>query len=187
MRTLMSTAAFRAKFSSLASNEKITRDMMQDLIEDALLQASPADSGGHGSCARLTIIVQGLTVIKSMPTRVIQRYIAAHAAVKWCKLSDGIMGYKFIDKPSVTMPTVTYWDWAGNENKTAKVDVDVVAMLKRIKTQVAAAHKKEGKVDHEDLLPEIDKLIAKATAQVHNDVPAVAAAPVAVDDWSETV
>jgi hypothetical protein len=177
MRQLMSTASFRAKFSNLASNDKVTRVMMQDLIEDALLQASAVDCGGHGSCARLTIIVQGLTVIKSMPTRVIQKYIAAHAAVKWCKLSDGVMGYKFIDKPSVTMPTVTYWDWSGNENKTAKVDVDVVAMLKSIKTKVAAAHKKEGKVDHENLLPEIDKLIAKATAQVH-DTPFNALAPV---------
>jgi hypothetical protein len=53
----------------------------------------------------------------------------------------------------------------------------VVAMLKSIKTKVAAAHKKEGKVDHENLLPEIDKLIAKATAQVH-DTPFNALAPV---------
>ena len=161
MRQLMSTSDFRSQFSRLAGNEKITRNAMQNLIEDALLQASPVTDGGHGSCNRLTIIVQGLTGIKSMPTRVIQRYIKACADVKWCELKDGTKGYKFNDKPAVTMPTETYWNWEGNENKSAKVDVDVMASLKRIKQQAANAHKKGGKVEHEELLPEIDKLIAK--------------------------
>lgn len=169
MRTLMSTSDFRAKFSRVAGNDKLTRNGMQDLIEDALLQASPVSEGGHGSCARLTIIVQGLTGIKSMPTRLIQRYIKAFADVKWCKLKDGKMGYKFNDKPSVTMPTVTYWDWEGNENKTAKIDKDLVTMLKSIETQAATAKKKGGKVEHEELLPEISKLIAKAKANVHTE------------------
>lgn len=161
MRTLMSTPDFRIKFSRLATNEKVTRTAMQDLIEDALLQASPTSEGGHGSCARLSIIVEGLTGIKSMPTRLIQNYIKAFADVKWCKLKDGRMGYKFNDKPKVTMPTVTYWDWEGNPNKTAKVDKDILSMLENIKKQAELAKKKGGNVEHAELLPEIDKLLLK--------------------------
>lgn len=182
MRELLNMSDFRAKFSRLAGNEKITREMMQDLIEDALAQASHPNEGGSGSLAKLTIIVQGLAAIKSMPTRVIQQYIKACADVKWCKLKDGTMGWKFIDgTPSVTMPTKTYWDWEGNPNKSAKIDTDVLASLQAIKGQVTKARKKGGNVEHEELLPEIDKLIAKCKGVYADEQKTAAPQPVPFD------
>lgn len=178
MKQLMSSGNFKKALVAFYGHAKITGPMLQDLIEDALLQAHHPKMGGHGSLNRLTMVIHACQQVKTIPTRTVQRYIQQWADVKWCKLDDGTMGFKYNGSPDASLPDVSWYEWEGNQEKNAKVDVDVVAQLKRIKQQVDRAHKKDGKVEHEELLPEIDKLIRKATSQVHTEDK-----PVAVEDY----
>lgn len=170
MKTLMSSGKFNGKLVQMHDSAKLTADILQELLEDAFLQASHPRDGGHGSTSRLTKIVKTLAHNKRLPTRVIQRYIAEHADVKWRKDKQGEFGYEFVNgTPHVVMPEVTWYDWEGNENKTAKVDVDVVKNLRAMLNRINKAKEKGGTVEHEELVPEIKALIRKATAQVHTE------------------
>lgn len=175
MRQLMGNSQFKRELTAFYGHAKITGPMLQNLIEDALLQASHPKMGGHGSLNRLSMVIHACQQVKTIPTRTVQRYIQEHASVKWCKLEDGNYGFKYNGSPDATIPEVTWYEWEGNTENKAKIDKDLVELLQGVKKQVNQAKKKGGKVDHEELLPEIDKLIRKATAEVHK--------PEAVEDY----
>lgn len=167
MKNLMSKGKFAGKLVVFYQGAKVSRELLQELIEDGLLQARGQSQGGHGSTARLTQVIHASSQVKSIPTRTVQRYIQSCIDLKWGKLKDGTMGFKYNGKQVVTWPEETWYDWKGNNTSQPKVDKDVVEMLKNMKHQISLAKKRGGKVEHENLLPEIDKLIAQATAQVH--------------------
>jgi len=187
MQMFMGKSAFVQKLAVFHGHAKTTGPMLQELILDGLRYAAHPSLGGDGNLRRLTLVLHACQMVKSVPTRTIQRYIQQYVDAKWCKLSDDSMGFKFQNGAGSTLPDVAWYDWEGNTEKSAKEDPDLVKMLQSIQQRVTAATKKGTNVQHAELLPEIAKLIAKATAQVHNDKPAVALVPVAVDDWSETV
>lgn len=180
MKTMMGNSNFQRKIVVFYSAAKITGPLLQELIEDGLLQARHPSAGGDGSLNRLSQLLHACQQVKTVPTRTVQRYIQEYVDAKWCKLKDGKMGFKFNGKAAATMPEVTWFEWSGNTENKAKVDVDLLTMLQIMKKKAAQAVEKGGTVEHGELLPEIDKLINLAKAQVHKPepVPFVATAPV---------
>lgn len=167
MKTLMGNSEFKRRLTALYAAAKVTGPMLQELIEDGLQQAAHPANGGHGSLNRLTMVIHACQQVKTLPTRTIQRYIQQHTDVKWCKLPDGTMGFKFNGSAGSQQPTVAWFDWEGNTENKAKVDVDIVKNLKSMLTRAKNAQEKGGKVEHEELIPAIEKLLRDATAQVH--------------------
>lgn len=169
MKTMMGNSEFKRAIVAMHDHAKITGPMVQNLIEDGLLQARHPNEGGHGSLNRLSMLVNACQHVKTLPTRTIQRYIQAHIDAKFGKLDDGSRGFKFNGKPSATMPDVSWYEWEGNTENKAKNDPDLVRSLKTMITK-AKNDIKEGKnVKHVDLLPELEKLLTNATAEVHKE------------------
>lgn len=163
MSKLMGNSEFKRKVTAFYSTAKITGPMLQELIEDGLLQADHPSNGGHGSLNRLTMVIQACRHVKTVPTRTIQRYIQQHIDAKWCKLDGESYGFKFNNGAGSTMPNVPWYDWEGNTENKPKIDVDVVTRLKSLVTQAKNAEKKGGKVEHSDILPEIEAILKKHT------------------------
>jgi len=168
MKQFMGKSQFNTKLANFGSHARKLGPMLQELLEDGILYAMHPRDGGDGNLQRLTLVVQACQTVKTVPTRTIQRYIQAHVNCKWCKLGDGTMGFKFIEGANGTLPEVTWMDWAGNTEKTAKPALDIEARLKALISQAEKAAKDETKeVKHAEYLPEMKKLLAKMTAQVH--------------------
>lgn len=162
MKNVMGNGEFKQKLVAVYGAAKITGPMLQELIEDGLRQAMHPSIGGHGSLNRLTLVLKACQTVKTLPTRTIQRYIQQHVDAKWCKLKDGENGFKYNGAPDASLPEVSWYDWSGNTQKNAKVDKDILDMLKNVKRQAALAKKKGGVVKHEGLLSEIDSILRKA-------------------------
>lgn len=159
MKKCMGSSQFNRLLAVFNTQAKASRDTLQELLEDGFLFAQHPKDKGHGDLSRLTKIIHVCQQTKGLPTRTVQRYIQAFVDCKWCKLSDGTMGFKFNGAPDVAFPNVTYYDWRGNTEKNAKPDVDLVKSLKSMLTRAKTAQKKGGKVEHEELLPEIEKIL----------------------------
>lgn len=170
MKQYMGKSAFNSKLAVFHGQAKVTGQLLQELLEDGILYAMHPANGGDGNLRRLTLVVHACQQVKSIPTRTVQRYIQAHVECKWQKLSDGTMGFKYVTGANGTLPEVSWMDWEGNQEKNAKPALDIEARLKALITQSEKAAKDETKeVKHAEYLPELKKLLAKMTAQVHTE------------------
>jgi len=175
MRKAMGNSTFNNKLAIFYGEAKKIGPLLQELLEDGILYAMHPSEGGDGNLRRLTLIVHACQQVKTVPTRTIQRYIQAHVNCQWKKLSDGTYGFKYIGGANGTLPSVTWMDWEGNQEKNAKPDVDLVQNLKSMLTRAKNA-KKEGKtVKGQEYLPELEKLLTKMSAQVHKEAEEEAA------------
>ena len=164
MKQLLSTSDFNNKFGKLVSKKGVLDSELQELIEDALLQASHPDMGGNGSCNKLDHIVHGLAGQRSWPIRAIRKYIGEHTTAVWGTLKDGRKGYSYRgNTPSVTMPTETWWEHkASNENGTAALNIHVASRLESLLRD----SKKEGaQVDDPELLDKIRTIVDEHKAE----------------------
>lgn len=169
MKQYMSKGQFSSKLAVFHGHAKKVGPMLQELLEDGILYAMHPADGGDGNLRRLTMVIQACQMVKSVPTRTIQRYIQAHVECKWQKLSDGTMGFKYVNGANGTLPDVSWTDWAGNQEKNAKPDVDVLKNLKTMLSRAEKAEKEGGKVEHAELIPALKAVLKNATAQVHTD------------------
>lgn len=169
MKQYMGKSAFNNKLAVFHGQAKVTGQLLQELLEDGILYAMHPANGGDGNLRRLTLVVHACQQVKSIPTRTVQRYIQAHVECKWQKLSDGTMGFKYVSGANGTLPEVSWMDWAGNQEKNAKPDVDVLKNLKTMLSRAEKAEKDGGKVEHAELIPALKAVLKNATAQVHTD------------------
>lgn len=174
MKQVMSKGQFSSKLAVFHGQAKKVGPMLQELLEDGILYAMHPKDGGDGNLRRLTLVIHACQMVKSVPTRTIQRYIQAHVDCKWQKLDDDTMGFKFVGGANGTLPEVSWTDWSGNQEKDAKPALDIE---KRLKSMLSQAEKdaKEGKeVKHAEYVPEIKALLKRMTAQVHTEEKPVA-------------
>lgn len=178
MKQIMSKGQFSSKLAVFHGQAKKVGPMLQELLEDGILYAMHPKNGGDGNLRRLTLVIHACQMVKSVPTRTIQRYIQAHVECKWQKLDDGTMGFKFVNGANGSLPEVSWTEWSGNQEKDAKPALDVE---KRVRALLSQAKKdaKEGKeVKHPEFVPELEKLLQRMTAQVHTEEK-----PQAVEDY----
>lgn len=177
MKQIMGNSEFKRQLTAFYGHAKVTGPMLQTLIEDGLLQAMHPVQGGHGSLNRLSMVIHACQQVKTVPTRTVQRYIQQHVDASWKKLEDGNYGFKFNGAPDASMPEVTWYEWEGNTEKDAKPAVDLEKRIKALLSEAKNADKKGRSVEHEEYVPELEKLLARMTAQVHTDEP------VPSNDW----
>lgn len=171
MKQFMSKGQFASKLAVFHGKAKVLGPMLQELLEDGILYAMHPENGGDGNLRRLTLVIHACQMVKSVPTRTIQRYIQAHVDCKWCKLSDDTMGFKYNGAANGTLPEVSWTEWAGNTEKDAKVDTDVLKGIKALLARAEKAEKEGGKVEHPELVPVLKRMVKEATAQVHKPEP----------------
>lgn len=162
MYELMKSNDFNRKLAVAGHSVQETNKLFEELLFDAFHQALPVSEGGHGSCQRLTACIGMAEHTKGLNVRKMQAFIQAHADVKWTRNSNGTHSFSFRDKPSVTLPTVTWYDWKHGSDKAA-VEVDV---MKQIKTLLRKAEK-EGSVvkDDKNILPRIKEMCVNSGIQ----------------------
>lgn len=146
MYQIMTGTEFNQKLAKAGHSQMETNKLFDELIYDALHQAAPASEGGHGSCQRLTAIVGMAEHTRGINVRKIQAYIQNFADVRWSKNDNGTHSFSFRNKPAVTIPTVSWYDWNHASDK-AKPDVDIVKEIKRVlrKAHAEGAHVKDEK------------------------------------------
>lgn len=169
MRKLMGNSEFKRALTAFYGHAKVTGPMLQELIEDGLQQAMHPKQGGHGSLNRLSMVIHACQQVKTIPTRTVQRYIQQHADVKWCKLDGEQYGFKYNGSPDASLPEVTWYDWEGNQEKNAKPAVDLEKRIKALLSEAKNAEKKGRTVEHEEYVPELEKLLSRMTAEVHTE------------------
>jgi len=165
MKNIMGKSEFNRRIVAFNDAAKVSRDQLNDLIMDGLLQAADVSQGGHGSCSRLTVVLQACKHVKAIPTRTVQAFIQKHANVKWMKLKDGTHGFKYSGKPCVTLPECTWYDWEGNNTSKPKVELDLKASMERLLARGDKALKEGKTVEHAELLPVIKKILAAEAAE----------------------
>lgn len=136
MYQIMPSNQFNQKLSVAGNSQIETNKLFQELLFDAFHQAQHPDVGGHGSCTRLTAILQMAEHCRGGTAKKIQAFIQNFADVRYTKNDNGTHSFEFRDKPSVTIPTVTWYDWKHVTDK-ASVTVDPIKEIKRILNKAA--------------------------------------------------
>lgn len=157
-KQLMSVNDFNNKLGGVISNATRDREIIQELLMDGFLQAMPKAEGGHENYARLTAIVSACVGVKSLPTRTIQDYIRTFVEVRWVKPEGEEGRYKKSGNGGVTLPEVSWYEWVGNTNQTAKVDYDPVKAIKAVIAKAKKAAKEEHLKDADKTAPMIKQL-----------------------------
>lgn len=168
----LSNKDFNNMLAKFKGTMQHTAEDLQALLVDCMHQAVPESEGGNGSLAKMTKLVHVLADSKQCPggIRAIKKYIEAHVDCHWVTLKDGTKGYKFIDKPSVTLPEQTWWKHKANaENGNA--DVKTVAVVSRVRAAITDAHKDNHKPDNPEFLAELEQLMDKYKKQPKNPQP----------------
>lgn len=181
MKQYMGKSAFNQKIAVFHGHAKVTRELLQELLEDGLRYAAHPNAGGDGNLRRLTLVLHACQQLKSIPTNTVKKYIQQWVDAKWVKLDDGTMGFKYNNGAGSTIPDVTWWDWEGNDTAKAKPDVDALTGLQNLKARIEKAQKDGKKVEHEELLPEIKKLIAKCNGVYADENKSAEPQPVPFD------
>jgi hypothetical protein len=178
MKQFMGKSQFNSKLAVFHGHARITGPLLQELLEDGIRYAAHPNAGGDGNLRRLTLVLHSCQQVKTIPTNTIKKYIQQWVDAKWMKLDDGTMGFKFNNGAGSTVPDVTWWEWEGNDTAKAKPDIDALTGLKALMQRIESAQKQGKKVEHEELLPEIKKLVAKANGVYADEQKAATPQPV---------
>lgn len=140
MEKITSDKKFTEVLGGFLRSQKSQRDNLQACLEYGLQKY-----GEVSDTSQLTAIVKGLNLVKTVPAKTVKEYIKAHANVKLVKDKAGNLVFrkeaKGADVPAkVTVPTVTWYDWQGNNANMAKADiVDPVAVMKAAMVKIKEA------------------------------------------------
>lgn len=148
MTQSITTKNFSIKLSAFKTSMNTQRDNLQDLIVFGICHY-----GEHGSTVYLTKVLNTCIGVKALPTKAIKDFIKDHANVVWSKNKDGDMVFKKQGKEiEATIPTIKWYESSHVKKDQAKPDMDVVARMKSLLTQLDKAMKNHGiKEGQEDI------------------------------------
>lgn len=156
----ITTKNFNTKLSAVITSTKKMRENVQSLIGFGLEQYRD-----HGNASYLSSILNKCIGVKALPTVTLKDYIRDHANVNWTTLKDKTKGFKKNGKDvEVTMPTVVWYEWEGGKHNDVKTDLDVMARIKSLHTQLSKAlagnEGKKIKEGQEDKAVELERALS---------------------------
>ena len=113
---------FKARLSTFGKSNDTIRATAQEFIEFGL----EVYGSEHADTHYLTAFVKTCVGKRTLNTAQIINYIKAHANVKHVKTTDGTKVFKKLhkgDTPTITMPTVKWFDWEKEPASPKKFDV----------------------------------------------------------------
>lgn len=160
MKTQFNKETFTASIQTVVRSGNIVADRLQTALEMGFDYYE-----NHGDASFLTKALQAATKARSVKAVDVQRYITAHANVKWVAEKDKEPVFKKKTKAapvSVTEPEQTWFEFTKQSATKPEYDIDskIEALIKAARSAFDKETIKEGAEDHTlEMISKLERLI----------------------------